>query len=973
MWGSPASFGSNDPSKRQPARANKTSRSMEITVKNLDEDAGVKRSQSSFSMDSLLRLFRSDFFDAFMAVTYLYRYRDTTGVNDYLCNELYQLSDADLEAFMPQLCNLLVHHAHNSPGLERFVMDKCSSSMHFALQVFWFLQAAVEDAVTEGNAKAEARCRLLRTECETAAVNGSQHAIKTALASNAASGEEIPSAVMDRLQNGNLLLAPITNPGNMFTSLGESADKSSQSFQFEGVPIMCSDELSALESNDMEGAHVDDCSSDDSSPDVSPDVALAPFADDASTSSESDSAMPDNLGPTAAKASVNGVHKPASEEDSKQANDSAFSKELPDGSPAANCEAAKVDGDVNSKSVDLMDASVSEPVSDSTANGKDTPVKDASTLRKQKSKPPPLAALPSGSTDRSSSSTRAEEKSAVKKLRTDPAALMSLDMDPMTLVRMKQERFDYFTDSLAITKSFVQLSFSTREIPQGERQDHLTRGLRIVNEMLLRRMSGESAIPLVVGTPAPPAREVAKMGLNAALRSIHLPLTRANSQVLRILRVHEKESIILTSRTRAPYMLFIEVLPTPMTCSDRLLFCEHIAVAHSPDPQQGKRKSDSFKTWNMSTRERDIAATPKPETPKRNRKLSELTPQERQRANVRTTIYGDAYSDQPYEFSLADEEEKPNVHSAAYKSRQAALLAVFGELWSWKEERILKNSPFVGMSQTRLMSFIVKAGDDLRQEQLAIQLISQFDVIFKEENVDVFLRPFTVMSVSSDAGLVEVMPDSVSVHSLKARTPNFSSLLDYFERAYGDKDTQSFRAAQRRFIRSMAGYSLVTYFLQIKDRHNGNIMLDALGHVVHIDFGFMLTNSPGAIKFENAPFKLTEEYLQVICAMKNVSDINKISKTEGFRYFQELFVLGLLAARKHYEKITTLVRIMMEGTRMPCMAAGQSVIDSLEHRFMLKLSEHRCINHAISLIESSRQSWRSIGYDQFQNWQNGYQ
>ncbi len=116
------------------------------------------------------------------------------------------------------------------------------------------------------------------------------------------------------------------------------------------------------------------------------------------------------------------------------------------------------------------------------------------------------------------------------------------------------------------------------------------------------------------------------------------------------------------------------------------------------------------------------------------------------------------------------------------------------------------------------MSFIVKAGDDLRQEQLAIQLIKQFELIFKEEDVDVFLRPFTVMSVSSDAGLVEVMPDSVSVHSLKARTPNFSSLLDYFERAYGKKETQSFRAAQRRFIRSMAGYSLVTYFLQIKDR-----------------------------------------------------------------------------------------------------------------------------------------------------------
>ncbi len=58
----------------------------------------------------------------------------------------------------------------------------------------------------------------------------------------------------------------------------------------------------------------------------------------------------------------------------------------------------------------------------------------------------------------------------------------------------------------------------------------------------------------------------------------------------------------------------------------------------------------------------------------------------------------------------------------------------------------------------------------------------------------------------------------------------------------------------------MAEYSLVTYFLPIKDRHNGNIMLDTQGHIAHIDFGFMLTNSPGSIEFESAPFKLTEEY-----------------------------------------------------------------------------------------------------------------
>ena len=105
----------------------------------------------------------------------------------------------------------------------------------------------------------------------------------------------------------------------------------------------------------------------------------------------------------------------------------------------------------------------------------------------------------------------------------------------------------------------------------------------------------------------------------------------------------------------------------------------------------------------------------------------------------------------------------------------------------------------------------------------------------------------------------------VSATSCKSRVGNNGNIIICADSDFMDvQGTAECLEAQRHFAESMAGYSLVCYFLQIKDRHNGNIMLDEQGHIIHIDFGFMLSNSPGGVNFEAAPFKLTRELLEVM-------------------------------------------------------------------------------------------------------------
>jgi phosphatidylinositol 4-kinase B len=285
---------------------------------------------------------------------------------------------------------------------------------------------------------------------------------------------------------------------------------------------------------------------------------------------------------------------------------------------------------------------------------------------------------------------------------------------------------------------------------------------------------------------------------------------------------------------------------------------------------------------------------------------------------------------------------------------------VFRENWQAKEERLRKNSAFGSHSGWRVLPILVKANNDLRQEQLDSQLIQRMAFILARERVPVWLCPYEIIAITDRGGIVECVPDTISLDSLKRNDPNFVDLNTFFHSFFGD-NVEDLADANSNFVESLAAYSIVTFLLQIKDRHNGNILLDNRGHLIHIDFGFFFLSSPGKnTGFESAPFKLTTDFVAVMGG----------PESHTYRTFRELCVRSFIVLRRHCMEIILLVEMLKAGNEdLPCFRGRpDDAIKGLRDRFRLDLSDRACKEYVHSLIDESLENWRTNWYDRYQRY-----
>ncbi|KAG5645573.1 hypothetical protein DXG03_005711 [Asterophora parasitica] len=241
---------------------------------------------------------------------------------------------------------------------------------------------------------------------------------------------------------------------------------------------------------------------------------------------------------------------------------------------------------------------------------------------------------------------------------------------------------------------------------------------------------------------------------------------------------------------------------------------------------------------------------------------------------------------------------------------------------------------------------IFKVGDDCRQDVLALQVIAMFKNIFTSVGLTLYLFPYRVTATAPGCGVIDVVPNATSRDEMGRAKVN--DLLDFFVAKYGGQDTVAFQQARLNFIQSMAAYSVACYILQIKDRHNGNIMIDGEGHIVHI----------GRRVYDQGSFKLNHEMVVLMGGRHS----------QGYQLFQNLTVKAFLAIRPHAEQLISTVQLMLD-TGLPSFK-GEPTMKRLRDRFALGLNERQAAEWMMGIVRNAHENVRSTAYDEFQRLQN---
>lgn len=278
-----------------------------------------------------------------------------------------------------------------------------------------------------------------------------------------------------------------------------------------------------------------------------------------------------------------------------------------------------------------------------------------------------------------------------------------------------------------------------------------------------------------------------------------------------------------------------------------------------------------------------------------------------------------------------------------------------------------------------LIQMMFKVGDDLRQDQLTLQIMKVMDHLWKDQGYDYRMNCYGVLPTGFNQGFIEVVRHAKTEAALQQEKGTFSGVFDRetFSRFLKEHNQNpiDYNVAKENFMWSSAGYAVATCVLGIADRHPGNIMVQEDGHFFHIDFGHFLGNFKTKLGYqrENAPFhfSLAAAY---VCGYSEKSEKNEkgekmIEQSEEFKKFQTESGIAFNILRNNSRLLITLL-VLMIGTGIPELQK-LSDMDYMKNMLNLDLSDEEAAKKFIKLIKVSLESTKTLLNNLFHNIKTG--
>lgn len=233
---------------------------------------------------------------------------------------------------------------------------------------------------------------------------------------------------------------------------------------------------------------------------------------------------------------------------------------------------------------------------------------------------------------------------------------------------------------------------------------------------------------------------------------------------------------------------------------------------------------------------------------------------------------------------------------------------------------------------------IFKYGDDLRQDQLILQMITLMDRLLRRENLDLKLTPYKVLATSFKHGFVQFVESSAVAEVLRTE----GSIQNFF-RKHAPSESSAYGIAPElmdTYVKSCAGYCVITYLLGIGDRHLDNLLLTKNGALLHIDFGYILGRDPKPLP---PPMKLSKEMVEGMGG----------PQSEHYHEFRKLCYTAFHQLRRHASLILNLFSLMVD-TNVPDIALEpDKTVKKVEDKFRLDLTDEEAVSYMQGLIDDS--------------------